>query len=96
MNFSTFYLITGVTTLIAGLVLRINGYELLGHFMPLVLILFVTGILLKFFERLITINQRKIPSYEEILKIYNKMLENGKKKKSTKKSYKKAYDKAFK
>jgi len=78
MNFSTFYLITGVTTLIAGLVLRVNGYEVLGHFMPLVLVFFVTGILLKFFERLITVNQRKIPSYEEILKIYNKMVEKGK------------------
>lgn len=80
MNFSTFYLITGVTTLIAGLVLRVNGYEVLGHFMPIVIILFVTGILLKFFEHLIAINQRKIPSYDEILKIYNKMLESDKKK----------------
>jgi hypothetical protein len=80
MNFSTFYLIIGVTTLITGLVLRVNGYEVLGRFMPLVLMFFVTGILLKFFERLIAINQRKIPSYEEILKIYNKMLESDKKK----------------
>lgn len=80
MRFSTFYLVTGVSSLILGLILAVNGYTVLNFLMPVVMILLVTGIMLKFFEHLIEVNQKKIPSYEEILKIYNKMLEADKKK----------------
>lgn len=85
MKFSTFYLMTGIITMIIGLVLALNGYGVLGVLMPVVIILLVTGMLLWFFEYLIKHNQKRIPSYEEILKIYNKMVDNGKGKKRMKK-----------
>lgn len=80
MKFSTFYLMTGIITMIIGLVLALNGYGVLGVLMPVVIVFLVTGMLLWFFEYLIRFNQKKIPSYEEILKIYNKMVQKDKKK----------------
>ena len=80
MNFSTVYLVTGVSTLIIGLIMAVNGYDILGSLMVVVMMLLGSGIILWFFERLIAANQKKIPSYEEILKIYNKMIHKDKKK----------------
>ena len=82
MNFSTLYLVAGTVMLIMGLILSVNGYAVIGFLMPIIIVFFVAGLLLMFFEHLLYLNQKKIPSYEEILKIYNKMLENGKREKT--------------
>lgn len=74
MNFSTIYLVTGISTLIIGLIMAVNEYDILSSLMIVVMMLLGSGIMLWFFERLIVANQKKIPSYEEILKIYNKMI----------------------
>lgn len=100
MNFSTVYLTTGIATLIVGLIVSINGYNITGSLLIMVIMLLGSGILLWFFESIIKAKQKQIPSYEEVLVIYNKMIESDKQKKkrrqkSTKKSYKKAYNKAF-
>jgi uncharacterized membrane protein len=78
MKFSTFYFIIGISSLVFGLLMTINGFSVLNFMMPIVLIVLITGLLLWFFERLIDANQKKIPSYEEILVIYNKMIDSDK------------------
>ena len=81
MRFSMVYLITGLTTLIVGLIVSTKGYNIVGSLLIMVIMLFGAGILLWFFESILYAKQKQIPSYEEILKIYNTMLENGEKEK---------------
>jgi len=81
MRFSMVYLITGLATLIVGLIVSTKGYNIVGSLLIMVIMLFGAGILLWFFESILYAKQKQIPSYEEILKIYNTMLENREKEK---------------
>lgn len=89
MRFSLIYLIFGLSMMVVSLILTLNGYMVLGQVMPVVLMILAVGILLWFFEYLVKANRKNTPSYEEILKIYNRMLQRDKEKqKRTKKKVK--------